>query len=294
MLWIGEHLSEDSSQPRHMGLTHRDGAGVVTMPGDFGDYWFEEVYRSPASWGEYDSASGNATYVDGTPFFYEYENYADIVAGWIKNSQGVHRLVVGYVSVLEMKVVAPVDGTTEFVMERFYPVKRFYSEAQAQGYVEDFAQLSFQFPDPGSGSLLLLDPTDGTSDCSVWTDPIMQDFCACLNTAAINFNAAIARCATAPSIGDIFQNGAIGAAGGAFLGNGISRVAKRVTGFWGTVAGGVGGFIGGASATYGYQHRDCLIRAKSTRDAAYAHAENEYNRVKDGNNGSYQCPIDAE
>ena len=65
-----------------MGLTHRDGSGTVTMPGTFGDVWFEEVYRSPASWGEFDSESGTTTFADGTPFYYEYENYADIVAGW--------------------------------------------------------------------------------------------------------------------------------------------------------------------------------------------------------------------
>ncbi len=294
MLWIGEHFSEDLDQPRNMGLTHRQGDGTVLSPGDVGAVWFEEVFRSTAFWVDSNSGSGVTTYYDGTPFAYVYEEHSDIVAGWVKNDEGVDRLVVGLVAYLYLQIDAPVDGMSEFVMERFYPIKRFYNEGQAAGYADDIARMDIELIDASTGEPVFAFVSDGTMDCSVYSNPIQRDFCACLNTIAINFNQAMGACPTSPDIGDMFQNGAIGAAGGAFGGGLLAKAVKRLSGPWTALAGGVLGAIGGAGTTYGVQYAQCVLSAKSARDAARNHAGNEYDRVKDGDNGSYQCPIGAQ
>lgn len=287
MLWVGEHVDEDPSQPRVLVLTKRVSEGVTNIAIEPDEVLFTELSRHSADWMEFDSSSTFGAY-NGSGFAYDFESYGEVVSGWVDNSSSVSRLVVGISYIMRVKITSPTDEVVEFYMERFYPVKRFYNEGQADSYASGIAATAFTVPsepDP------LVELTGGSSqmDCSVYLTQWYKDWCACVNAINANFDRDMRNCVLAPSITDVLRTGGIAAAG-TFTGVLTwKKMAKRTLGPWATFGPSVVAFIAGSGVTYGYERAACELKAKSTRDANITKAGNELDRVA-GTGQTFTCP----
>lgn len=287
LLWIGEHVNEDPLQPRALVLTKRVSEGVTNIAIEPDEVLFTELSRHSAEWMEYEFSSSFGTY-NGAGFTYDFESYGEVVSGWIDNSSSVSRLVVGLDSVMRIKITSPTDEIVEFYLERFYPVKRFYNEGQANSYASNIATTDYTAPSE-SDPLVELAGDSPQMDCTAFFTQQYKDWCACVNAINSNFNRDMTNCILAPSIVDIFKIGGI-AAGGTFTGIlTYKQLAKKTLGPWATFGPAVVAFVGGAGVTYGYERAQCELTAKSTRDANIQKARNELERVG-GSDLSYNCP----
>ncbi len=290
MLWLGEHVDEDASQPREFALTQNDAIDIVDVIGEIEGVLFTELSRHEAAWlgGSSTTSWGTA---DGIPFTYDFEGYSDVVSGWIDNEFGVSRLVVGVVIVIRMDIITPESESGEFFMERFYPIKRFYNEGQAQEYANDLAKL-YTITGLNEEQLFMSTPR---VDCSEYdANQHQRDWCACVNNILEQFDREMANCFVSPNIWEVIGTGAI-AAGGTFThGKILERAAKKMAGGPGAAIGEpVAAFIAGSSIVAGWQMRACQVRAKSKVRANLRKALNEYSRVKDTDQ-TFVCPSDLD
>ncbi|MDF1810120.1 MAG: hypothetical protein P1U42_10540 [Phycisphaerales bacterium] len=281
MLWIGEHLNEDSSLPRIMALTKQQPVHNAIELGSDKNVTFSELSRHDAIWLGY-TTSSDASSVSGIPFTYETEEYGQIVSGWLDNSDGVARLVVGLVLVLNVEVTNPVGERADLYFERFYPIQRFYNEGQAANYAQDIAEDYDIRNEPESSGF----------DCSTLPAGTERDYCFCLHTIYINYDYDKSICPGEPDIGEAIKVGVAAGAGAAVSGGVVKRIAKKATGLWGTVTLGVGGFLAGSGTMYGTQYAQCMLRAKSRKDADINHASNAKNQA-DANGTPFTCPSGA-
>ena len=283
MLWLGEHVDEDPQLPRILGFTRKnnsplgfEGVGVSE------DVVFSEIGRFSALWMGYETESGVSDF-QGVPFAYELEEYTDIVSGWATNSQGISRLIVGMVHVFRIEILSPSEEQADLYFERFFPIHRFYNEGQSLNYAQDLANVFRPLIDDQFDTLANAD-----IDCSVYPSGNQRQLCFCLTTIDINFEGSMDNCVGAP-LGSAFNTGIRTGVGGV-AGVGIwSKITRRATGAWGYVAGGVAGFVGGFAGSYGAQYTQCVIAAKSTRDAAVNHAMNAFNEAE-ANGEDFSCP----
>ncbi len=277
-LWVGEHLNDDPAQPRVLGFTNQVPVHDAEEVGVNKNVTFSEISRLSAPWLGY-TTSSDVSSVSGVPFFYEIEEYGEVVFGWLDNSDGVSRLVVGIVLVLNFEVIDPAGERAELFFERFYPVKRFFNENQASDYAQDLAEdidLRYELESGGVG-------------CSTLPAGNEREWCYCLTTIYINYDRDKTSCLGEPDLGEAIRVGVAAGAGAAVSRGIIRRIAKRASGVWGTVTLGVGGFILGSTTMYGGQYAQCMIRAKSTKDAAINHATNAKNQA-DANGTAFICP----
>ena len=280
MLWLGEHVDSDPLLPRILGLTNQIPVHNAEELGVDNGVTYSEIARHSASWLGYSSSTGVST-VSGIPFSYEIEEYGDIVAGWLDNSAGVSRLVVGAVLVLHYEVTNPMGEQADLYFERFYPIQMFFSEGQADTYAFDMAnETSF------AGVMT------GESDCASLPAGNERALCFCLNTIEINYDQDKLNCFAEPDIGDAIKVGVAAGAGAAVSGGIVKRIAKKASGLWGTVTLGVGGFIIGSGTMYGAEFAQCRIRAKSGRDADVNHANNAFNQAE-ADGATFSCPTGA-
>lgn len=281
MLWIGEHVDEDSAKPRILAMTNRLSGGNVEEVGVAEGVEFTELARFSAAFLGFTSYSG-ATNINGIPFAFENEEYGDVVVGWMDNSSGVSRLVVGVDLVLRFEATNPIGERGEFYAERFYPIKRFYNEGQAISYAEDMA----------NESVLVNGVESGSFDCSTLPAGNERDYCFCLHRIYTNYGLDRGMCLGEPDLGQAIAVGVATGGGAAVSGGIVKRILKRASGIWGTVTLGVGGFVAGSTAMYGGQYAQCMLKAKSTKDAALNHAANAKNQA-DANGTAFECPISA-
>lgn len=284
-IWLGEHLDEDPSRPRRAILAERSG-GSITFPVDPDAIVFEEVSRYPIEWIESSNSMFWATLEDPdtgvplTPSEFEVYEYYDATVLKFHLLDGTTRLVVGMGRAIDMNILNPPAEQARFVVENFWPIERFYSESQADGYARDLAVP--QEPWHPDHLLVMNDP------CAAYSG-LEAQLCYCQQNILSDFAADHQNCNFDPNA---FQNGIIGggagAAVGGFGGGVLQKLAKKISG-WGTVAATAVGGVVGAHVGYMWTVEACQTRALNDYSNRLRKAHNNYNNSV--NNGEpFVCP----
>ena len=287
-IWLGEHIDDDSSKPRRAVLFENDGT-TVEAPLPTEHLVFEELNRFPVNW--VDLVNGHFwttlddpwTGLPYPPMEMTTIQYDDALVLRFQLPDGNTRLIVGFSEVLEINIVNPTSEQSSFVMEVFWPIKRFFSESQAAIFAQDYATHT-----PPTGSVDFDFLQTQSDPCAGLTGTIAA-LCYCESDIITDFVRDMGNCDfPAGGLETALAGGAAGAAVGAYGGGLIKNVIKKLTGF------GQGAIVAattvvGASAGYGLQVRACKARANSDYDARRRKALNSYNQAN--NTGApFVCP----
>lgn len=292
-IWLGEHLNENTSEPRRAILAERSpSTGHVTVPLSTEHIVFEEIARYPVEWIDPHNEQFWATLTDpvtGEPLppaqldTVEYEE-AVVVRFFLQD--GTTRLVVGFSNVIQVDILSPANQQATVLFENFWPLKRFFSEGQAMNYALDYAAFDDTADVPDLGITV-----GGGNPCSDYSG-ITAELCYCLLDLASDFNNALNAC-NFPEGG--FTSGLAGAGAGGTVGviggGALSHLCKRVSGFWGPLIGGTVGGVLGFGAGYEWEVHACKVRAKAEFDANKAKAINSARKAHQ-TGSDFACPSD--
>jgi hypothetical protein len=167
---------------------------------------------------------------------------------------GNTRLIVGFSEVIEINIINPTTEQASFMMEVFWPLKRFFSESQAATYAQDYATLTPPF---GSSDFDFLNTLD--DPCAGMTGAA-ADRCYCERDIVTDFQQDMENCNFPPGgFNTALKGGAAGAAVGAFGGGLLKKAVKRFTG-WGQAALVAATTVVGAGTGYGLEVKACKVR----------------------------------
>ncbi len=289
-MWLGEHLDDDPEQPRRAILLERDSNGVLSAPLSPEHVVFEEVARYPVEWVEVHAEQfWTTTLTDPStgdplpPAEVDVAEYEDALVLRFTLPDGTTRLIVGFTKVVHVDILTPISERTNFRIENFWPLERFFSEGQAGMYARDYAA----FDD----TITLDDPpiTLGAGNpCSGLTG-VVAELCYCLVDIGIDFDADMSNCNFPPDgVTTLLKVGGMAGGGGLIGGGLLQKLVKRAAPWTGVAAGATAAVVGGA-AGYGWEVHACKTRAKTLFDARKRKAQNSANRAI--NTGSpFECP----
>lgn len=276
-IWLGEHLNENPAEPRRAIMVERSlSTGEVTVPLATEHIVFEEVARYPVEWIDVFTDQFWATLTDPVtgnplpPAQFDTEEYEEAVVVRFFLPDGTTRLVVGFSNVIRIDILNPVNQQAGFLIENFWPLKRFFSEGQAMNYALDYAAFD-EMADLSDFGIMV----GGDNPCSGYSG-VAAELCYCLLDIIAEFEGDLDVCDFPPGwMTSAVAAGAAGGGAGAFAGTGLlPRLCKRITGFWGAVIGGVGGAVVGTKTAYGLEVHACKVRAKAAYDAKRTKAVN--------------------
>lgn len=291
-MWIGDHLDDDLSEPQRAILMERSGDGTISNSVDPDHVSLDVIARHRVEWVDevvdqyWTTLTDPWTQTVSYPIQLQTAEYEDALVVRIHLPDGTSRIVVGFSKIININILNPGSEQTAFTLENFWPLKRFFSEAQANNYASQYADAEMGVDLSDVGIVIV-----ANDPCASYTG-VAAEYCYCLLDIQADFDADMNNCNFPPGGFDTaLKGGGAGFGVGAVASGLWSKIAQKATSVYGYAATIATTTVVGAGTGYAWEVHACKTRAKSNRDARRNKARNSARKAIN-TGSSFECPAD--